>query len=276
MDPTTYQEALKVLHKCPTMVMKLSNNTTMYGWTERGGPWNKRELFHPPDSIFVELHRTRIIEYRPDGSFLLNGDYSNTTRERIRRFTSFWPFVCQGCGFLAVDKHHQTVRPYFPGMEVTAEGQLLGEAKWLNQWDAKKYFDAVRSYASKLSTQATHGNLRNWTLSPEQKFARIRELLVQHVTSDTRAGYIIDLCLQCCPTWEQNDFIELRSALVPNTYRRYFKKPKEGTKAEFQRYVDQLTGEYKKFSFGHPKHQKEKLVQMLRSRLLEAFNLGIV
>jgi hypothetical protein len=277
MDPNNYEKALQLLQEHRQPKKKLTSETYLYGGvlqvTDGSSgfrTWWRKEDKNPPDVIFVEMYETRIIEYWPDGSYVLRGRYSRTTQDRFRRFTPFRPYTHMKYGFL---RTISGARGYTSEMKVDAEGRLLDPAdEWLNKVDAEKYFADAMRYTNKMVRSALHGKLLHWSMPEETMATRTSQILVDHVLQNKRCGYIIDLCINLSPMWQRREVAEVREAMIPKVYRGHFLKPRRGTRAELERYVSQLTCQ-KKFTFKHPMEKYDGVFRILRGRLAEAVNL---
>jgi hypothetical protein len=272
-DPTTYKDALEMLreHRCTRGFIrkKLANNTYLTGTVVTGGGRTWDRTGPDPDFMSVELHGTQVVRMHSDGTYRLAGMNTWTTRNRIKRFSPFYPHVWNGYGVVSTDTK---LRPYYPEMKLKADGTLIldNDDRWLNSIDMKDVLESAPSYAGFLARKLLHGKLEGWT-----KTARVigDKFLLKAMREKTYSGEVVVQLLD--DSGEFRRYRDLLLTLRPNVYRRFWLKP-HTVEEELERYSNDLQG----FSPGvpgmnisHPRKLHQELKRVFTNVLFAAARL---
>ena len=225
----TYESALELLAgNRDKRRKKLGNNTYLL-------------LQEQTDEVYVEFHDVQIIHYKKDGTFVLNGIYTPTTRARIGQFTHFRPYVDRGYGFISTPTK---VRAYEAGMHLHHDGSYVDddEAKYKGDIDARDYFNAVPKFASQLARNLVYGKLDGWDFEKDGAFKvalLTNKALLAAVENQMYTGSVVQSLLQ--EALQYNTYRHLLHTLTPEDYQRHWGRP-SNVDEEIVRYCRELMG----------------------------------
>jgi hypothetical protein len=173
-------------------------------------------------------------------------------------------------------------RPLFPGLHLSAKGRVLNAGlQYLNELDARDYSKLAAKHAKRVVSAAVHGKLPKggWAMASHMQRVPTRKIIWDAVIKGKLHGYLLGLSIDLYPnppgrirSAEAADAMLVLEALQPDTYKALFGPVRDETR-ELDRYARQLSCEYEKYPFNHPREWRAELLQLVRGGFMLAANM---